>query len=672
MRIVEHRRPAAVPPSPARQSFFLTGGTPTPPTPLPWLKSQQSAIQEDPPLLQQPPRSIYFPLTGGISGIIPFFIPSTAIVYAPSFINATLDAQLFINGISVQWLANPGDAASSGNLTSGVAFTSPTITKILGQNGTFTFAFLSTKGVLPQAYDEVIFYRFVIRRFGGFVNAVTDVVIVGTTTREYGVSCTDFNGYMDRVVIAKYYTLPMSGIISIVLFDFVATYLSQFGVTFNYVEFGDPGVTVGPLLFHYILLSAAVAQLTQQASGWYVNIDAYKVLRFLKVNSGPAAPYSITDATLVKGNVEAIANSQSNSEYRNRQWVLPSVNVQSLQTDSFVGDGVTTEFFTQYPLNATPIVYVNGNQQLVTVLGVWDVPYDWYYIPGGQGIFQKIGEVPIAAGVPITVSYPAQFQVAAMAENKAEIALRGLVESSYTPTDIVTQGEAQNLAQALLDNYCPSIPSQVEYNTNEHIETIAGGWVEPGDLINITTTAPAAAGDYIVQQITSQENKLTVWKHNVIARKQNGATDYAMVLAKLTKAALTAANVANAEIAVFQIAPSVGGVSNPGITNGPTKQVYIFAQAGVLWYWLCRFASNPPTGAGIEIDIQLNGNSTLPPGDAYKVNIADGQNTVEQGFQWDNVTVPYQAGDALTIDVLHKGAGNATDGVLQVVGLRST
>ena len=696
MRIAEIRNPAELPQRPAsRQSFFLTGGAPVSAVPLPWLADQQAILQDEEVLFQQPYRSIYFPLKAGISGIQPFFISSTAAVYLPTFLSGgtngqPADAQLFINGVSVEWETNPGDPQSAGMLSgsgSAASLESSTITKYLGQNGTFTFTFMSTAGVLPQAYDDVVFYRYGLRKFGGYVTAVSDVLIVSTTLREYGVACVDYNGLFDRVVVAKYYTIPMSGIISIVLLDFASTYLAQFGVTYQYFEFGDPDVEIGPILFHYILMSAAIAQLLQQASGWYVIIDAYKHMSLRNQASGlPAAPYSIADPPgqavgngLGAGNFSAMSNTQDNSQYRNRQWVLPSVATASLWTDTFTGDGVTTAFLTQYNPTSQPVVYLNGVLQTVTLLGTWDVPFQWYWITGGQGIFQNPSDAPIALGATLTVSYPSPFTLAAMAENTAEIGIHGLVENIYSPTDVISQVEAQNLAEGLLAAYCPGIPSVIEFTTNESIEKIAGGWLEPGDIIPVNTTAPLALGAYLVQQITSTENDLTIWTHDIVARLQNGATDYQTTLAKLLQAALSNPNPITTETAVFQVAPTlagtVGGVPivNPGVAGGPVPSVYIFAKSGILASWSAVFQT-APSGSATIIDIDLNGSSCLPPG-AQKIIIEPGpanNGVVVTGFQFSGNPVAYNAGDVLSLYVLSPGGGSAKDGTVTVVGFSST
>lgn len=675
MRIAELRRPSEFSPSPAaRPAFFLTGGVPPPPVAnYPWLKAERAILYEQPPEFQQPARSIYFPLTGGVArGVFsPLFIPSRAAVYLPTFLSATADAQLFINGVSVNWLTHPGDSlpTGSGNLGSGVSLSPPTMTKILGQPGTFTFAFLSTAGALPQVYDDVVYYRHGIRRFGGYVVAVSDVLLVSTTLREFAVQCSDYNALMERIVVAKLYTLPLGGIITIILEDFVSEPwgLSQFGVTFENPFVGDPDVDLGDVLFHYMLMSACVAQLMAQAAGWYVYIDAWKVLHLAQQGGAgsPAAPYSLSDTS---GNFEAMNCSQLNSEYRNRQWVLPSVNTQSFQTDSFTGNGIQTEFFTQYALNSTPIVTVGGVNQVVTALGDWANPYDFYYVVTGQGVFQNPAATPVGVGVVVAVTYPAEFQLAVMAENASEIARVGVVEAIYSPTDVVDQVTAENLAAALLANYCPSVPSQVEYNTNEVIERVAGGWLDPGDEITINTSAPLVNNTYLVQQITSIERDLTVWQHNVIARLQNGPSDYLTVLAKLTQQSLSQPNNTDQVTLVFELGTTVVGISNPGLSAGlqPNVQIYPQAAGGVIQGWSVNFPVTPPTGADLLLDILKNGVSIFAAG--VYATLPDGQITEEAGNYFATPNIAVKLGDQFTIDAVQVGSTfGGADGVLQLV-----
>src|SRR5262249_43702700 len=143
------------------------------------------------------------------------------------------------------------------------------------------------------------------------------------------------------------------------------------------------------------------------------------------------------------------------------------------------------------------------------------------------------------------------------------IARVGLVEAIYSPTDAVDQIQAQNIADALLASYCPGTPEEIQFSTNEIIETVDGGWLEPGDLIDVDLTAPLADGNYLVQQINSQEQDLTVWRHQIIARLQNGPSDGQTLLAKVTQQALTQPNNSDMLTFTFELAITIPGLTNP-------------------------------------------------------------------------------------------------------------
>ncbi len=84
----------------------------------------------------------------------------------------------------------------------------------------------------------------------------------------------------------------------------------------------------------------------------------------------------------------------------------PSTGAASPFTDTFAGDPLSGgSYITTYILTAKPIVKVDGVEQDVTELGVWDVPYNWYWIPGGYGVFQKFGDTPLTALQTLTVIY---------------------------------------------------------------------------------------------------------------------------------------------------------------------------------------------------------------------------------------------------------------------------
>lgn len=480
-------------------------------------------------------------------------IPSTIRYGSLAFLGATAgvaaDMQLFIGGQSVQWRES-----------------TLSIDLILGAAGRATFTLDSTTTGLvstyrPNVYDEVIFYRQGVRRFGGLVQSVVDTLTPGTDTHEMAVTCTDYMGYLDRVLVSKLYTVSMGSLAWIIIFDIVQVYLKQFGIGF--AGFASSGAAVGEVLFHYITAAQAVAQLVSAAPGIYCWIDAYKMLHFSSAGgAAPAgfgvAPYSITDTSR---NYFDFQVSVDGTLYRNKQWVLPSANVLSLRVETFIGDGSTTGFVTQYVLNNAPVVTVNGNNQTVATLGgAMPAGWTWYFIPGGQGVFQRTGQTPLAITDTLLVAYPSPFALAVSAQNDAEIAAKGLVEAIAQPQNVIDLATAQAMATGLLNAYCPNPPQTIVFSADEQNDS---RWLTPGMTMPISKTLPAAAGTFVVQQVSSQEYGLTTFKHTVTLQSNTGNLNPQLGLATLAGQALAASNNNNTQVATFTA--SGGGSSDNGI-----------------------------------------------------------------------------------------------------------
>ena len=589
------------------------------------------------------------------------FIPSQAQAFEPAWLGSGAATQLFIAGVLIDpgWETNPGDPDSSAG-TSGASMPDPEIVRILGQPGTMTFSLFRADGYRPSVYDEVLFYRNGVRVFGGLVNQITQQVIKSTTKTEVAVKCTDFNGLLNLVIVAKLYTISLGGIISIIIADFVSTYLGpRFGVTYAFE--GDPEVVLGDVLFHYVSMANAVTQLLNQAPGWFVHVDDFKVLHFFQPGIGAwVAPYNIAQSDfppkLMAANVQI-----DGTLYRNKQYVLPSVNTQSFQQDSFTGDGTTTSFPTEYALNATPIVNVNGSNQRVAELSSLPAggAYDWYWITGGQGVFQNPAHAPVAATIAILVTYPAPFQLAVSAQNDAEIALHGLVEAIYQPTDAVDAVTAANLAAAILAFYCPGQPLVFEFVTNE---TLQATWPKVGQQITVNYQQPAASFTGIIQEIDAIEQDLTYWTLDITIRNNKGPNEELAQLARLTQQALAAANNTNTIVFVFEL------FGSPNLATGvpPNVNIYPVGQTpGVIAQWSIIAPNSPtPSGADLLIDILQNGVSIFPAG--IYVDLPAGQSTIEAGAYFKAANIVVNGGDSFTLNLVQVGTTPGTYAVLQL------
>lgn len=648
--------------------WFLTGGVPEPPSTA-WLYKRR--VNELPDQQQfydnqfgddlnvksrfaPPAWPLLLPQTQQI--VIPLFISSTNQVFEPSFI-ANVDMQLFIAGQEVSWMESTLN-----------------IDLILGQVGKASFSIFSTTTYRPNVYDEVVFYRHSIRRFGGFVQSVQDSLVGSLNAHILAVQCVDYNGLLDRVIVAKLYTVPIGGLAWIIIFDLIQVYLTQFGVTF--AGFASTGAFVGQVLFHYVTLASAIQQLTQTAPFVQFWIDAYKLAHFAPPGTAApegygVAPYSISDTSAnYQAEGPGLTVTPDGTLYRNKQWVLPSANVLSLKVETFTGDGSTQGFFTLYTLQTPPVVSVNGTNQIVATLGgPYPAGWAWYFIVDAQGVFQKPGDTPLGVLDTLTVAYPNPFALAISVENDTEIARVGLVEAIIQPQNVFDLTTAEVMASGLLAAYCPNVPLVVTFLTNEELDA---QWLTPGMTITVQKTIPSIpSAGFTVQEVNSQEENLAVFRHTVTLRSSGGTLDTQTGMLTLSQGALAATNNNATETAGFELAVTVVGLTNPGLSAGPTGSHYIFAYDGVLSYWSISFPTDPPTGADMIVDALVNGVSILPAASALKIVLPDGQATEEQGYIFASNNLAVSKGAVLTLTVIQVGATNpGSNGVVRIVTVR--
>ncbi len=585
--------------------------------------------------------------------VFPLFIASTATVFVPTILG-TADMQLFIAGAPVEWMESTMN-----------------IDLILGALGKASFSIYSTTTYRPNVYDEVIFYRSGVRRFGGFVQSTTDSLIPGTNAHILAVNCVDFNALLNRVVIAKLYNLVGGYFFALdILLDLIVNYFAQFGVT--YAGFATQGGVTGEVLFHYVTGDQAIAQLIAADPRFAIWIDSYKQIHLAFGGAAlpggfGTAPFSLSDTSR---NYYDFAVTPDGTLYRNKQWVLPSANILSLRVETFTGDGATTSFITTYVLTQTPVVSVNGSNQIVATFPNWAATpgYTWYFQPENRGVFQRPGDTPLGVADTLTVAYPNPFALAISVQNDTEIARVGLVEAILQPQNVFDLTQAESIASGLLAAYCPNVPETIVFTTNEKHNV---NWLRPGMTIPINKTIPAASGDYIVQEVVSQEIGLTVFMHTVTVRKNTGNLDPLAGALTLSQGALAATNNNATETGGFELAVTVVGLTNPGLATGAILNQYIFLYDGVLSFWSILFATDPPTGADMVIDALVNGVSILPSASALKIVLPAGQSTEEQGYLFASNNLAVKKGDILTLNIIQVGSVNpGTNGVVRIVTVR--
>jgi hypothetical protein len=493
------------------------------------------------------------------------------------------------------------------------------ITKPTNGRATGRFTLFDPAGsYTPPVGAEVVFYKGTARLFGGTLEETDLTNWIGLPANSIACLCSDFGGILDRRFVGDYLTEFQGGILSLTVKRIVDGFLSADGITYEFT--GDPGTDLGIQLFDWITATEAFNQITAK-TGWNWNIDAYKVLRFYSPSTGRgAAPFSLADDD---HNWRLMTVRKSRSKYRNRQGVRPSLQMFNLWVDVFSAsipgpyrgspqqpDGVTRSFFTYFAPSSTPIVIVNsGLPQKVVALADVSLPtsvgWQWYWIPGGYGVFQNPANPALLPGDMLTVEYASPVPPIIWVQDSAQIAARaaiehnsGVYEEVEEARDITDPVAAEQLAAGLLARYSAGgIPTEVIFETDRD-------GLEPGQLLAINTTRPAVVGSFLITNVQAREQDKQYMRYNITCSNAGDLGDWKKFYADLIQRGKQSAPKAQ-EIAVFPIAPSVPGVPNPG-TGIPSPYSYIVRNKGVLRDITLYFREMPRQP--MNFNALLNGN----------------------------------------------------------------
>ncbi len=507
-------------------------------------------------------------------------------------------------------------------------------------------------GPRPKRRDDVSLFVDGTKRLGGIIQSIKERSRPGHPDQSIlTIQVVGYETYANRRIVAELFTLISGGgLPGIIVFNLWFKYLTVFGIT----KVGDAGpiVVLPDQLFHYITLTEALNTLRDQSPGWDWWIDDNKVFHFDQTDGIAAnAPFSISraiNASSADANA-GISATETDSNFRDRQYVLPSNDLQQLHVEAYVGDGTTTAFPTTFVQTDPPIVRVNGVGQIVTEFGVWITGWQAYYIPGGVGVF--FATAP-GAGLPIDVEYPSPFPIAAVAEDATAIAAQGLYESVVHEKNIVDFGTATAEAEGLLTLYndANNTPQQIEYN---YTSAQQAAWLTPGMIADINWTRPDYTGTAVVEQVTSQESNLRMWRHHVIFRVGPGNMTDDQALAKV--ALNSQRNFIAGLPQRITLEPDIDGVGLQ-VGNLPSKNVYVFQESGVFTFWQALFASDPPVGSNIQIDALLNGTSIFTG--VGKIIARSGVTVLQSGITFSSPNLAFNKGDVLRFFIDQVGSTN--------------
>lgn len=533
----------------------------------------------------------------------------------------------------------------------------------------------------PTVGMDIQIFSNTIKIFGGTIDESVETAYQARTDIRADVKCSDYSAILDRRIVGGFYTgFSMSIIVS----DLVQKFLSADGIIYQSTD-GDPGTTLGDMLFNWVTARQAFNQLSA-ATGWDFNVDFNKVLRFFpKASALGSAPFNIADND---GNVLAVGGQGGTTEsgsirvyrgtYRNRQYVRSSSQPNPLWVDTFSAaipgpyasnkqapGGGRIFFVTWFKLESTPSVTKNGSAQRVIPLSqvATAAPgsYDCYWIPDGYGVVFAVA--PIATDV-IVVNYQSRLSPVTVVTCAAEVAARASAEGNSGYYDdvqdapnVTDPGAITNYATALLNRYgCTnSIPSQVIY------PTIKDG-LFAGQLQTIHLSQPLVnSATYLISGITWKDVDADHIEYQITCDiGQYLGDNYAQYFAALVNRGQMP-QPSNRQTYTFQLFQSVPNVTNTGITGtGLLIPVHVVQnQVEILQYISVSCGSGPATNTvNVQLIINSNGNISVnvPPGTGAGVELRAYART-------DGTTGTFKlfAGDILKIQINNSPDSNMKD-----------
>jgi len=174
-------------------------------------------------------------------------------------------------------------------------------------------------------------------------------------------------------------------------------------------------------------------------------------------------------------------------------------------------------------------------------------------------------------------------------------------------------------------------------------------------IIDVNRTYPTASGLYTVEQVSSREEDLALWRHTVTLRAGEGDVTDLQALEAFRASGRLWVNIPPT-LATMEIAKDNPPDTNPGLAVGLQPDTYRFRGSGVIASWDARFSVDFPVGADIIIDLLKNGVSIFPSGNANKINITAGSSAEFSGFRFVSDNLAYSDGDLLTMNVIQVGS----------------
>lgn len=412
------------------------------------------------------------------------------------------------------------------------------------------FSIVSLDGTgRPSLGDEVYLTKDGARIFGGLIDRPVEAgLFKGGATATYPnplifrLSASDFNVYANRIHLTA--DIPAGNFKAFL--TVVATALAAQGVTLHGSQANGPALPalsyVDKPIIDVLNEGASLASGTGSTS-WVWNIDYDKKLRAIETGTDPA-PFDITDVDdgNVLGDIEV--EQQRSSDFANYIIVLGGTGQRDV-TDTFTGDGVTTEFDLNYQFLSGWVVVVDG---IFETLGT--APAQWIVDPVANTITR--GTAP-SLGADISITYIAQFPKRVIADSGVPAAER--VMRTYTAPDVFDLTILEALAESYLERDSQD-PKTVRYNS-----ALDETDFDPGQTQAITKANRDLSGTFLITAVTIRSVAAKYAQSQVTAVSTRRLP---RTLREATRQFLSGSDAAAGTVAVGGTTGSVGGTGTAG------------------------------------------------------------------------------------------------------------
>lgn len=547
--------------------------------------------------------------------------------------------------------------------TAGVAADRPEACQIQSQLGSIPTCGLTITSkdgsYRPQIDQELVVIDRTTgaRLFGGDIDYIEETNPDATDVIYSRVRAVGYASRLDRRIVSAYYDgVTIIWTTSSMIADILNTHIPETGVV---LANGGGSVIDTEVIFQHVSGTQALRQLLDK-DGLDFTVDEYKRLYLVNKSTGyESAPFNVTDGANYDS--DSMTVRRERGRYANRVGIRPDLREPGMWVDTFAGDddfGVGF-YLTTYTLFEKPVVTLNGVVQTVGEYWLPHLSNTFTYVPNGVGVYASNPGIYSSSEV-IEVSYPSPLQPITWAEDAAEIAANGLVETVEEVKDVYSRDLLADIATGVLARLKVR-PYVVDYSTRTN-------GLKPGQLQTINTTKPQVPNLSMVIDSVAGTYEPTAdgghfrWRVRTSNAQVQNEKNFIRTMQRVAAARIQPQDRHRTTI-VIKLAQTVQGITNPGLTAITVPGDREIDKPGYIKEARLRFDTAPATTT-VQVNVLINGTTIFPNGEYIEFRPADAGNTVSKR-NFTSQPMAVADGDIVTCVVVTADSA-AKDGTLEL------